>query len=426
MYPKFTPFIPNSQGGVAEGSGSSDPGSSSLSISKQLNKGSSSCESPEQKKYFPGSLKKSAQTCYESVLRLLNIYGQSIGHAGLLTITTSDLCQDPKEFNRRFNSFNTNWLSRDSRFGNWVLSIEPTKKGYVHVHLVILISEDIKTGLDFEQCFPKKGRGNYKTASPFLRNLWKDLRIALKSYGFGRHELAPLKGTAESAARYVSKYVTKSFYEKPDNWKGVRLWRASRGWSRPSVKRSWVGGNSQKWRQDLGAFSYLYGFEDFYQIKDALGENWVWHYKDVIDIAKDLVLENSGQPYVSDRQLQQIEKLKKAKGVRDGFRTAFNGWSLEKRITYIRRQRIFETRDKRAKGYRQRSKQEISRLLCDYSANGIKLSYDSPDESGNNGTGWVVQYPPGSSPSKDVRISNQQHANHLRKMFSDLGFTTEI
>ena len=426
MYPDYThsdrvsPDFIHCKGDAYLGS------SSSLSISKQLKRGSSKNDLPEQEKYLPGSLKKSAQTCYESVERLVDVYAKSVGHAGFLTITAPDKCKDPAEFNRRFNSFNTGWLSKDPRFGAWVMCVEPSKKGYVHVHMVILLSEDIKTGLNYEQCFPKKGRGNYKTASPFLRNLWKDLRIALKAYNFGRHELGPLQYNAEVAARYVAKYVTKSYYEKPESWKGKRLWRTSGKWSRPSVRRAWIGGASQEFRQNVGKFAYLFGFKDFYQITDALGPNWVWHYKDVIDRIDDLVSDNLGQPYVLDRQLVQIEKLKKAKEDRDGFRAAFNGWSLEKRITYIRKQRIFETRDKRAKGYRQRSKQEISRLLCDYSANGIKLSYDSPDESGNNGTGWVVQYPPGSSPSKDVRISNQQHANHLRKMFSDLGFTTEI
>ena len=105
-------------------------------------------------------------------------------------------------------------------------------KGYLHFHILLDVKEDIRTGFDFElyqrsvdlrkQRMPYRHleRQAFRTANVQLRNLWATFRQVLPLYGFGRHELLPIRTTAEAAAKYVGKYVSKHLDARLDEDKG--------------------------------------------------------------------------------------------------------------------------------------------------------------------------------------------------------------
>ena len=118
--------------------------------------------------------KKQAQTLFANVQRLISL-APSLGHVGFLTLTTPDNCSDSKEFQRRWNSFKTSFLSRSYWFRSYIGVYERQKRGAWHLHLVVILPYDIRSGCDFDQF----ERRNYRSAPAVLRQLWRDLRQVL-------------------------------------------------------------------------------------------------------------------------------------------------------------------------------------------------------------------------------------------------------
>ena len=69
----------------------------------------------------------------------------------------------------------------------------------------MVVIEDIRTGFHFAAV----KRGDYRSASAYLRREWRFWRATAPKYGFGRTELLPIKKTAEGVAKYVGKYIAK-------------------------------------------------------------------------------------------------------------------------------------------------------------------------------------------------------------------------
>lgn len=230
--------------------------------------------------------KKSAQTLYLNVQRLIEKEAQSVDHVGFLTLTFPDSVTSNKEASRRFHSLRTNYLSKNEAFGKWVNQKERQKgrgrkegnAGAWHYHLVITLTGDIRSGVNWEEL----AKGNYRSASPFLRALWKDLRENLEKYGFGRSELLPIRTNAEMMARYIGKYVSKHIGQREEEDKGVRLTSYSGDWVKNSVKFAWNTQNAHEWRRKLAKFAKSLGCSELYQLSEKLGSGWVYKYLDDI------------------------------------------------------------------------------------------------------------------------------------------------
>jgi len=133
-----------------------------------------------------------------------------VARVGFLTLTFPDKVKDNKEASRRFNSMRKHVFTR---FGHWLLYKEVHKDGAWHYHLLIDSKADIRTGFDWdtyvESIKLKKQKKSYRhlerkafaTASLNLKELWKYLRESLKKYNFGRHELLPIRTTAEGTSK---------------------------------------------------------------------------------------------------------------------------------------------------------------------------------------------------------------------------------
>jgi hypothetical protein len=204
---------------------------------------------------------------------------------GFLTLTfVADV--EPAEASRRLNNLSRRVLPRIG--DEWLWVRERTKGGRLHYHLLIRTHWNIREGFDFGQV----KRGCYVSACPELRRLWAFLRRVLPRYGFGRHELVPVRDRS-AIGRYVAKYVTKS--ERVECDKGQRLCGMSRGVSQaaPSVRISWVKGRAWVFRRVVGYLEFL--FRGRYGVAEALpglwGAKWAWKVMLMIERSPGVVAE---------------------------------------------------------------------------------------------------------------------------------------
>jgi len=81
-------------------------------------------------------------------------------------------------------------------------------------------------------------RRDYRSASEALRAEWAWWRENQGKYGFGRHELMPVRTTGEQIGRYVAKYLGKSWSERTADDKGGRCVRYFGRWDKSGAKCS--------------------------------------------------------------------------------------------------------------------------------------------------------------------------------------------
>lgn len=221
--------------------------------------------------------KKQAHTLYKNVERLIKT-SKSLSHCGFLTLTFPDNVKDSKEAYDRFRSMNTNYLSKSDKFFNWIMVKERQKRGAWHFHLVIQLSQDIRSGFDFSQV----AQGKYHSANSFIRSLWNELRQTLPKYGFGRSELLPIRTDAQCMGRYIGKYISKQIGNRKKEDKGVRLVTYSKNWPKNSVRFAWNTDGASEWRRKLKVFATVMGCEDFYDLNKKFGSSWAWKYSEII------------------------------------------------------------------------------------------------------------------------------------------------
>ena len=201
-----------------------------------------------------------------------------VDNIGFLTLTFPDNVEDHKEAYNRFRSLNSHYLKPHPHFGDWICVKERQKRGAWHYHLLIDCGSDIRTGIVWEEV----EKGNYRSVPSALRALWAELREVLPRYNFGRSELLPVKSNAQGVARYLAKYLSKHLTHRRAEDKRVRLVTYSRNWLRSGTNFQWNNDNARKWRQGLAAFSGCFGFSSFEDIREALGDSWMFTYSDLI------------------------------------------------------------------------------------------------------------------------------------------------
>jgi hypothetical protein len=132
-------------------------------------------------------------------------------------------------------------------------------------------------------------QGNYSSANAYLRSEWGFWRVTAPKYGFGRHELMPVRSTADAIAKYLGKYISKHIGQRLPEDKGARLVRYSKGTNRVGTRFSWVSQGAYMWRSKLGAFCRsLHLNSDNYQtfLKEWFGKHWVYHLRPLINSIK--------------------------------------------------------------------------------------------------------------------------------------------
>lgn len=230
---------------------------------------------------FSGYEVKKTLALRDNTARFIKMVG--IERVGFLTLTFKDNVLDAKEAYRRFCSLRKHFLALT--FTDYMLVKERQVRGAWHYHLLVGCCADIRTGFDFGAVFPEKGRGDYSSASPYLRSLWRDIRDACEKYGFGRSELAPIKSNADGIAAYVGKYIEQNVKGKNSSGfddKGVRLVSYSKKWPRTSTKFSWNTPGAKEWRRKLSKFANILGVDDLDGMKHHFGRRWAYFLADLI------------------------------------------------------------------------------------------------------------------------------------------------
>jgi hypothetical protein len=225
--------------------------------------------------------KKTAFALKLNVLWLIERHG--LERIGFLTLTFARHIVSYKEAQKALHSLMTGVLK--ARYPEHIIVMERMTSGRIHYHLLVVMAEDIRTGFDFGAV----KRGDYRSASVYLRKEWGFWRETAPKYGFGRTELLPIKKTAEGVAKYVGKYVAKHIGQRLPEDKGARLVRYSRGTNRAGTRFGWVSPGAMMWRAKLGAFCGMLNLNsDNYQqfLKEWFGRNWVYLLRPLIGSIK--------------------------------------------------------------------------------------------------------------------------------------------
>jgi len=221
-----------------------------------------------------------------SVKHMIEVHG--LCNVGFLTLTFAQNITDPKEAQRRLNSLFTNVIK--PRYKNYLGVFERQKTGRIHYHLLLTMSEDIRTGFNFDAV----SRGDYSSANNYLRNEWTFWRKTSKKYGFGRTELLPIRKDSNSIAIYIAKYLSKHTNARLPCDKGVRLVRYSKGARVGSTRFQFLSQNSALWRKKLALFadylnerylptpSLAMPIDQIDALAPFLGSTWAYKYRNYI------------------------------------------------------------------------------------------------------------------------------------------------
>jgi hypothetical protein len=184
-----------------------------------------------------------------------------------LVVTTAD-CLSSKQFQQQWHSFLTGFIRKRFPSGMWTRERQP-RSGNWHAHCVVNAGRDIKTGFPIAEV----EAGDYRNVQPWIRGMWKELRVASERYGFGRISLLPIKKTGPAAANYFVKYLAKAHgSSKSTGEERCRLfgtWGTKR-WC--YSKFSWVSGRI--FRKRLSWCATSLGVGDIHDIGNLLGRNW--------------------------------------------------------------------------------------------------------------------------------------------------------
>ena len=225
--------------------------------------------------------RKSAFVLKESVAHLASRYG--LMNLGFLTLTFADHVLCPKEAQRRLNSLISNVIK--PRYAEYVGVMERQKSGRIHYHMLVVVGEDIRTGVDFEGF----AKCDYKTANSKLRAEWAFWRKTAKKYRFGRTELLPVRSSLEAISKYVGKYIAKHIDSRSEADKGARLVRYSRGARAGTTRFMFQSEGSKAWRRKVATFAAMWQvrFPDrkvntIDDLAEILGPHWAYNWRDFI------------------------------------------------------------------------------------------------------------------------------------------------
>lgn len=225
--------------------------------------------------------KKSVFVLSESIHHLAQTYG--INHLGFLTLTFAQNITDPAEAQARLNSLLSHVIKK--RYREYVGCMERQKSGRIHYHLLVVLNQDIRTGVDFVGLANR----DYSTAPAGLRVEWAFWRNTAKKYGFGRTELLPVKSNMQAMARYVGKYISKHMEVRKPEDKGVRLVRYSRGARVGNTRFQFHSPGAMEWRLKVALFAAHVQasnpgkkVESIADLSEICGKRWAYHHRDTI------------------------------------------------------------------------------------------------------------------------------------------------
>jgi hypothetical protein len=274
-------------------------------------------------KPLPARLRKKSFSIEDRIRWMKEIHGHN--HLGFQTLTVRENLTDGRELNRRFKSLTRNVFPR--LYEDWLRVYERQKRGAWHIHLVVALKIDIRTGSNAEaldQLLKAKKDGQIskaayyaglqKHASPALRGIWKEYRRLCglrefkhrreskgkRYYKFDASHLLPVIGSSEGLAAYVSKYIGKGFENRRPEDKGMRLVGCSKRVNAACSERfTWAKGAGSLWRRKMPILAGMLRFTSSEDFANRLGPKWAYHIKPMVEI---LML-----PYYPDMKLARAD-----------------------------------------------------------------------------------------------------------------------
>lgn len=251
-----------------------------------------------------------------------------IERCGFLTLTFADHVTAKREAARRFNSLLTHVLRQ--RYAQGIVMWERMKSGRWHVHVLVVLGQDIRTGIDWAEI----KAGVYRSAGAALRAEWAFWRVTARRYRFGRTELLPIRTTGQAVAGYISKYLAKHIDHRLAEDRGARVlafWGYSKrdpetGETLRGVRRrastvmAWSGEKSRQWRAQVADFAAALRVSDFTKLSTIAGPRWAWWLmnnagafrRDAHEVGETHDLGLAG---VAGRRGAEVETGRKAEGV---------------------------------------------------------------------------------------------------------------
>lgn len=256
---------------------------------------------------LPGPKRRQAEALAQNIAWMVEHFGAE--RVGFLTLTCGDdgpagftKVTTRAEASRRFHSLQTNVISERYQCG--VVVTERHRDGGIHFHAIVAVGGDIRSGVDFDACFPRRENGkpvhapDYSTATPRLRLEWKFWREAAPRFGFGRHNLQPVRKPA-AIGRYVGKYISKSWAARCDDDKGGRLVRYFGRWSVEghkfappwSARHGGLSPRARAWRECCKQIALAMRTDGISTFTEAsaranMGRRWAWHLTQKIRAAE--------------------------------------------------------------------------------------------------------------------------------------------
>lgn len=260
--------------------------------------------SEEGKPLLPGPRKKQADALTENIKWMAETFGKD--HVGFLTLTLGDMdaggrfrnLRDRKEAQKRFHSLLTNVIAK--RYACGVVVTERHRNRGIHFHVAAVCTEDIRGTIDFEACFPPKDhfgkrvrKPDYSTANDAIKREWAFWRQTCKKYGFGRHQLQPMRENGEALGRYLGEYLSKDWEHRLPEDKGARCVRYFGHWSKTARSESkrrqvppygsrfgWMTPRARAWRELMKQICIVIKYKGFNlteaNIKEIIGAKWAW------------------------------------------------------------------------------------------------------------------------------------------------------
>lgn len=234
----------------------------------------------------------------------LNAFFDHYGREHCAFFTLSPLAgTEPKELAAKFND------ARKRQFA-WMLSyvrvLEPRRDGTAHHHYAVATAFDMQPDAfdwpAFKVCqeqAPRRGnppgplfvemRRRYSSsATPQLRDCWKENKAVSKAFGFGRVEMLPIRTCAEAMGHYVGKYLESGTHYRNAKWKGARRVEYDRKesllWKSCGSAFGFVSEGSREWRKrvDEMALASCVERDDMVGFRRIFGRTWAYEMRSTI------------------------------------------------------------------------------------------------------------------------------------------------
>lgn len=217
--------------------------------------------------------KRSRFVASENIAAFIRTVGECNVLVGYLTCPGG---QSLEVFQQKWKSFFNGALRGMFGSGMWVRERQH-RTGDWHAHFVVDAGFDVRSGYPWVEV----NNRCYRAVDARLRAYWKVFREKTELYGFGRHNLEPIKVNGQAAAGYLSKYLSKR--KSTDKQFGEEKCRLFGMWGvgrSCSFKFSWNTAAGQQQRQKLAAIARIVGqlrntsIEDLDDLKRELGFDW--------------------------------------------------------------------------------------------------------------------------------------------------------